>query len=223
LEVTVNLSTATVSANIDTDMVTPERIDAAVRGAGFSVNPVPVSFVVRPADDADVSAAARVALQGLSGVLDVSQSGDVVTVSYHPLLADPSQFVPVLKRAGFSSVTVNSGFDDLFYIPEQEMDELSGLRNRTILGFAGSAVLMGLMMFGHPLFAGNMFLMDVLMLVIATLILVVCVSDFPAGNPAASRRYARDGGYVYAGHCDVVSCGAWCGFGIVAVPGFSAV
>lgn len=174
LEVTVNLSTATVSANIDTDMVTPERIDAAVRGAGFSVNPVPVSFVVRPADDADVSAAARVALQGLSGVLDVSQSGDVVTVSYHPLLADPSQFVPVLKRAGFSSVTVNSGFDDLFYIPEQEMDELSGLRNRTILGFAGSAVLMGLMMFGHPLFAGNMFLMDVLMLVIATPILMVC-------------------------------------------------
>lgn len=171
LEVTVNLSTATVSANIDTDMVTPERIDAAVRGAGFSVNPVPVSFVVRPTD---VSAAARVALQGLSGVLDVSQSGDVVTVSYHPLLADPSQFVPVLKRAGFSSVTVNSGFDDLFYIPEQEMDELSGLRNRTILGFAGSAVLMGLMMFGHPLFAGNMFLMDVLMLVIATPILMVC-------------------------------------------------
>lgn len=174
LEVTVNLSTATVSANIDTDIVTPERIDATVRGAGFSVNPVPVSFVVRPVDDADVSAAARVALQGLSGVLDVSQSGDVVTVSYHPLIADPSQFVPVLKRAGFSSVTVNSGFDDLFYIPEQEMDELSGLQNRTILGFAGSAVLMGLMMFGHPLFAGNMFLMDVLMLAIAAPILMVC-------------------------------------------------
>ncbi|HJK78139.1 MAG TPA: heavy metal translocating P-type ATPase [Methanocorpusculum sp.] len=174
LEVTVNLSTATVSANIDTDLVTPERIDAAVRGAGFSVDPVPVSFVVRPADDAGVSAAGRVALQGLSGVLDVSQSGDVVTVLYHPLLADPSQFVPVLKRAGFSSVTVNSGFDDLFYIPEQEKDELSGLRNRTILGFAGSAVLMGLMVFGHPLFAGNMFLMDVVMLVVATPILVVC-------------------------------------------------
>ena len=174
LEVTVNLSTATVSANIDTDLVTPERIDAAVRGAGFSVDPVPVSFVVRPADDAGVSAAAQVALQGLSGVLVISQSGDVVTVSYHPLLADPSQFVPVLKRAGFSSVTVNSGFDDLFYIPDQEKDELSGLRNRTILGFAGSAVLMGLMVFGHPLFAGNMFLMDVVMLVVATPILVVC-------------------------------------------------
>ncbi len=45
---------------------------------------------------------------------------------------------------------------------------------RLLLGFAGSAVLMGLMMFGHPLFAGNMFLMDVLMLVIATPILMVC-------------------------------------------------
>ncbi|MCZ0860683.1 heavy metal translocating P-type ATPase [Methanocorpusculum sp. MG] len=174
LEVTVNLSTATVSANIDTDLVTPEKIDQAVRGAGFSVDPVPVSFLVQPADNDTVSAAAKVALQGLNGVLDVSQSGDMVTVSYHPLLADPSQFVPVLKKAGFSSVTVNSGFDDLFYIPEHEKDELSGLRNRTILGFAGSAVLMGLMMFGHPLFAENMFLMDILMLVIATPILVVC-------------------------------------------------
>ena len=97
-----------------------------------------------------------------------------MTVRYHPLLGDSSQFVPVLKRAGFSSVTVSSGFDDLFYIPESEKDELSGIRNRTILGFVGSAVLMGLMVFGHPLFEGNMLVMDVLMLVITTPILVVC-------------------------------------------------
>lgn len=174
LEVTVNLSTATVSANIDTDLVTPEKIDEAVRSAGFSVNSVPVSFIVTPADDVSISAAAKRTLQELSGVQDVSESGDLVTILYHPLLADPSQFVSVLKKAGYSSVTVNSGFDDLFYIPEHEKDELSGLRNRTILGFIGSAVLMGLMLFVHPLFAEDMFLMDILMLVIATPILVVC-------------------------------------------------
>lgn len=173
LEVTVNLSTATVSANIDTDLVTPEKIDEAVRGAGFSVDPVPVSFVVSPEDDV-LSEKGSSALKDLSGVLGVSQHEDMITVQYHPLLADPSQFVPVLKRAGFSSVVVNSGFDDLFYIPEHEIDELSGLRNRTILGFVGSAVLMGLMMFGHPLFQDNMFAMDILMLVIATPILMIC-------------------------------------------------
>lgn len=174
LEVTVNLSAATVSANIDTDTVTPERVDEAVRGAGFSVEPVPVSFIVNSADDSGVFMAASAALQTLPGVLEVVRNADLVTVSYHPLLADPSQFVPVLKRSGFSSVMVNGGFEDLFYVPEEEKGELAGLRNRTILGFAGSAVLMGLMVFGHPLFAGNMLLMDILMLVIATPILVVC-------------------------------------------------
>ncbi len=172
-EVTVNLSEGTTSVHIDDGLITPEKIDAAVVGAGFSVTPVPVSFIVSPAEEA-LFERGSAALQALIGVLEVVVKDDMMTVRYHPLLADSSQFVPVLKRAGFSSVTVSSGFDDLFYIPESEKDELSGIRNRTILGFVGSAVLMGLMVFGHPLFEGNMLVMDVLMLVIATPILVVC-------------------------------------------------
>lgn len=172
-EVTVNLSTATVRVTIDPDQITPEKIDAAVSGAGFFVAPVPVSCIVEPAEDEFIQKGTA-ALLSRPGVLNVSCANDVLTIQYHPLLADSSEFVPILKRAGFVSVTVNSGFDDLFYIPESEKDELSGVRNRTILGFAGSAILMGLMMFGHPLFHDNMVAMDVTMLVIATPILLIC-------------------------------------------------
>ena len=172
-EVTVNLSSATVSVNIDTGQMSPEKIDDAVRSAGFSVEPVPVSFIVGPENDA-AATEGTAALSGLPGVLEVFREGDTLTVRYNPLLADPSQFVPVLKRAGFDSVVVNSGFDDLFYIPESEKDELTGIRNRTILGFAGSAVLMALMVFGHPLFHENMLAMDLAMLIIATPVLLIC-------------------------------------------------
>ncbi|MDU9376238.1 Copper-exporting P-type ATPase [Methanocorpusculaceae archaeon Sp1] len=172
-EVTVNLSDGTASVNIDTNFTTPEMVNEAVIGAGFSVTPVPISFIVTP-PSAELLEKGSVALRSLPGVLEVSSEDDIITVRYHPLLADSSQFVPVLKKAGFSSVTVNSGFDDLFYIPESEKDELSGIRNRTILGFVGSAVLMALMFFGHSLFGDNMFAMDVTMLVIATPILIVC-------------------------------------------------
>ncbi len=172
-EVSVNLSSATVRVNIDTDVVSPEKIDEAVRAAGFSVEPVPVSFIVQPVDDA-AAAKGTSALSVLPGVLEVSGEADTLTVRYNPLLADSSQFVPLLKRAGFESVVASSGFDDLFYIPESEKDELTGIRNRTILGFAGSAVLMALMVFGHPLFHENMLAMDLAMLVIATPILLIC-------------------------------------------------
>ncbi|MDV0443977.1 heavy metal translocating P-type ATPase [Methanorbis rubei] len=172
-EVTVNLSDGTASVNIDTNITTPKKIDEAVLGAGFTVTPVPISFIVAP-PNTELLEKGSAAVRALPGVLEVSTEDDIITIRYHPLLADSSQFVPVLKKVGFSSVTVNSGFDDLFYIPESEKDELSGIRNRTILGFAGSIVLMALMFFGHSLFGDNMFAMDFTMLVIATPILIVC-------------------------------------------------
>jgi Cu+-exporting ATPase len=174
LEVTINFSMAMVSVNVDMDLVTPEKIDEAVRSAGFSVNPAKVSFVVNPADDVTVLYAAKCALQELPGVLDVLQNENTTTISYHPLLTDPSQFIPILKKRGFSSVTVNSEFDDMFHVLEHEKDELSSLQKRTILGFIGSAVLMGLMAFDHSLFMDNIFLENVLMLVVATPILAIC-------------------------------------------------
>ncbi|HDQ08348.1 MAG TPA: copper-translocating P-type ATPase [Methanoculleus sp.] len=146
-EATVNLNTEKAVVVYDPDAVTMAEMEDAVAGAGFGVIRQTASIRLGGIHCATCIRAVEDALMSLDGIsaARVNLATNRAVVSYDPERVHLPDMKSVIEQAGYQYL----GFEgDAAEEQEEKMRaaELRNLRNRTLIGFAVSLPLMGIML-----------------------------------------------------------------------------